>query len=201
MQFLPTIARWAVTATSADSTKGANMSTDTVFFEELLVGWRGALMDCGDEINQKIEEWDDKIDLGGQSECKEHRVLLAAVHGLEELHRPVSGPDITRWFASWVQNQLMAAMHIATGFFDSDEKFTPRRAALRACVNEIKQKIGEWDDKISLGGPSEGEEHMVLRAAVHGLEELHRPVSGPDITRWFASWVQNQLMAAMHTID
>jgi hypothetical protein len=77
----------------------------------------------------------------------------------------------------------------------------PRRAALLDRLGEINLKLKEWDDKINLGGPSKGEEHATLWAAIHALEKLHRQVRGRDITRWFVSWVKNQVMAEIYTID
>jgi hypothetical protein len=56
-----------VTATSADSTNGANMSEDTDFSEPR----RAALLDCVNEIFLRIEEWDEKIDLGEPSKGDE----------------------------------------------------------------------------------------------------------------------------------
>jgi hypothetical protein len=109
--------------------------------------------------------------------------------------------------------QLLAATYTITDSWDSgdsldsedsldyDEKFSPRLAALRACRADIILKLKEWDDKINLGGPCKGEEYIVLKAAVHGIEQLHRQVNGPDVTRWFVLWVKNQVMAEIYTID
>ena len=83
-------------------------------------------------------------------------------------------------------------------FFDS--KLQPRRAALFDCVGEIFRKLDEWEEKIDLGEPSKGEEHTTLWAAVHALEKLHRQASGPDITRWLASWARDQLLAEIYTV-
>ena len=83
-----------------------------------------------------------------------------------------------------------------------DELFAgPRQAALSARVDEIHRKLEEWDDKINLGGPSKDEEHRVLWAAIHALEELHRHGSWPDITRSFALWVKSELMEEICAID
>jgi hypothetical protein len=138
---------------------------------------------------------------GRPSKGDEHIALWAAVHALEKLHRQASGPDITRWLASWTIAQLLAEIYTATDSLDSEEEFSPRLAALRGCIVDINLKLKEWDDKINLGGPSKGEEYTALSAAVHGLEQLHRQVSGPDITRWFVLWVKNQVMAEIYTID
>jgi hypothetical protein len=83
-------------------------------------------------------------------------------------------------------------------FFDS--KLHPRRVALDDCVNEICLMLDEWKEKIDFGEPSKDEERGALFAAVHGLEQLHRQASGPDITRWFASWARNQLLAEIFTV-
>jgi hypothetical protein len=190
-----------VTATSADNTKAANMSTDTNFFDSKLQPRRAALFDCVGEIFQKLDEWEEKVDLGRPSKGAEHIALWAAVHALEKLHRQASRPDITRWLASWTIAQLLAEIYTATDSLDSDEEFSPRLAALRGCIVNINLKLKEWDDKINLGGPSKGGEYTALSAAVHGLEQLHRQVSGPDITRWFVLWVKNQVMAEIYTID
>ncbi|HZZ24327.1 MAG TPA: hypothetical protein VFE60_17850 [Roseiarcus sp.] len=177
---------------------GVRTATEHLDFSEPR---RAALDDCVNEICLRIEEWDEKIDLGESSKDDECRILWAAVHALEQLHRRASGPDITRWFAAWARNRLLAEIYTVTEISNSNEKFSPRCATLLAWVDEINQKLEEWDDKINLGGPSKGGEHIALRAAVHALEQLHRQASGPDITRWFVFWVKNRLMAEIHTID
>jgi hypothetical protein len=80
--------------------KGANMSTDTdsldECLDELFAGPRRAALW---EMYRELEEWDDKINLGGPS---------ALWTALEELHRHGSWPDITRSFVSWLKSELMA---------------------------------------------------------------------------------------------
>jgi hypothetical protein len=178
-----------------------HMRTDLDFFDSKLQPHRAALSDCFDEICRKLDEWGEAIAVCEPSKGEEHATLWAAVYALEKLHRQVSGPDITRWLASWAGNQLRAEIFTITDCSDSDDRFPPRRAALLDRLGEINLKLKEWDDKINLGGPSKGEEHATLWAAIHALEKLHRQVRGRDITRWFVSWVKNQVMAEIYTID
>jgi hypothetical protein len=129
------------------------MRTDLDFFDSKLQPRRAALFDCVGQIFQKLDEWEEKVDLGRPSKRDEHIALWAAVHALEKLHRQASGPDITRWFASWTIAQLLAEIYTVTDSLDSDEEFSPRLAALRGCIVNINLKLKEWDDKINLGGP------------------------------------------------
>jgi hypothetical protein len=177
------------------------MSEDIDSFDSKLHPRRVALEDCFNEICRGLDEWGERIVFCEPARGEEDALVCAAAHALEKLHRQVSGPHIIRWLASWVRNQLLAEIFTIDDLSDSDEEFSPRRAALLAWVDEINQKVKEWDDKINLGGPSKAEEHMALWAAVHGLEELHRQFSGPDTARWFVFWVKNQLMAEIRTID
>jgi hypothetical protein len=101
MASLPIAARWAVTATFTNGTKGVNMSIDTNLFDSKLQPRRAALFDCTNEIFLKLDEWEEKIDLREPFKGEERKTLLAAVHALEKLHRQANGPDSTRWFASW----------------------------------------------------------------------------------------------------
>ena len=190
-----------------------SIAIGTDFFDSKLQPRRAALFDCTNEIFLKLDKWEEKIDLREPFKGEERKSLLAAVHALEKLHRQASGPDTTRWFASWANCQLLAATYTIIDSLDSDdsldsedslnsdENLSPRLMALRACCVDINLKLKEWDARINLGGPCKGEEYTVLKAAVNGLEQLHRQVSGPDVGRWFVYWVKNQVMAEIYTID
>ena len=78
---------------------------------------------------------------------------------------------------------------------------SPRRKQLQALADTIDANVHDWDDEAYGGQPGRaGTDHKTLWAAVRGLAALER--SSPhdaNITRWFASWVKNRLIAAINT--
>ena len=79
------------------------------------------------------------------------------------------------------------------------DKLSPRKKQLQASVDMIKIKTNKWDDAAYCDGKS-GTDHQVLWESVRALAKLHRhSKTDRNITRWFASWVSNQLLAEINT--
>ena len=79
---------------------------------------------------------------------------------------------------------------------------SPKKKQLQACVDAVDDKLTEWDDALNTGDRAKGLDQKTLWAALNGLMALHRDgdVKADEI-RWFASYVRNQIMAKIDTID
>ena len=83
------------------------------------------------------------------------------------------------------------------------KRLSPRKAALQAHIDEIDQRISDWDDEVCIPGSGEpaGKDTKALWAAIRGFEKLHRGRRGDEVTRWLCSWVKNRLVAEISTVD
>jgi hypothetical protein len=76
---------------------------------------------------------------------------------------------------------------------------SPKKAQLQKSADEIQRKLNLWNDKAYSDGKG-GVDHSTIWECIHGLEALHRNSSNTtDPSRWFASWVMNQLIAVINT--
>ena len=100
--------------------------------------------------------------------------------------------------AEWDASELKKAAEA-----ERRKRLNPRRAALQAHIDEIDQKISDWDDEVCVPGSGEpaGHDTRALWAAIRGFEKLHRGRKGDEVTRWFAAWVRNRLIAEINTRD
>ena len=100
--------------------------------------------------------------------------------------------------AEWDASELKKAAEA-----ERRKKLNPRKSSLQAHIDAIDQKIQDWDGEVCIPGSGEpaGHDTRALWAAIRGFEKLHRGRRGGEVTRWFADWVKNRLLAEINTRD
>jgi hypothetical protein len=106
---------------------------------------------------------------------------------LSEIEKAVINADVIRDECTAQQEKLRR------------QGLSPRKRILQSSADMIDIKVNEWNDKAFCEGKA-GTDHKVLWEAVRALAKLHRHTkTDAEITRWFASWVKNQLLAEINT--